>query len=218
MISIAKPDGSSPGTTTKAKDQNRIQIKLDKQSVLIENEGQTLYSGTHDLSPDKARYAGVRFLAKPSDKPLEDLTVPSVRISNPDASSSDLRSLTSDPAFCTISLAVTESQDLQAALPQEAYQQLQDELSKVIVGQTRVIEELLIAIFAAATASCRACPWPKRCSSPPSPAMEFLSPHSVHPRPDASDITGTDILQEDVERPPQIRISKRPDFRQHAFG
>ena len=82
-INIAKPDGSSPGTGAKAKDLNHIQIKLDKQFVLIENDGQTLYSGTHDLSPDKARYAGVRFLAKPSDKPLEDLTVPSVRILKP---------------------------------------------------------------------------------------------------------------------------------------
>ena len=83
MISIAKPDGSSPGTGVKAGDINHLQIKLDKQFVLIENEGQTLYSGTHDLSPDKARYAGVRFLVKPSDKPLEDLTVPSVRILKP---------------------------------------------------------------------------------------------------------------------------------------
>jgi hypothetical protein len=82
-ISIAKPDGSIKGIPAKAGDQNRIQIKLDKQSVLIENEGQTLYSGPHDLAPDKARYAGVRFLAKPSDKPLEDLTVPSVRILKP---------------------------------------------------------------------------------------------------------------------------------------
>jgi hypothetical protein len=82
-INIAKPDGSSPGTGVKAKDTNHIQIKLDKQFVLIEIDGQTLYSGTHDLSPDKARYAGVRFLVKPSDKPLEDLTVPSVRILKP---------------------------------------------------------------------------------------------------------------------------------------
>ncbi|HEV8378306.1 MAG TPA: hypothetical protein VGP99_05615 [Tepidisphaeraceae bacterium] len=82
-ISIAKPDGSIQGTGAKAKDLNHIQIKLDKQYVLIENDGQTLYSGTHDLAPDKARYAGVRFLVKPSDKPLEDLTVPSVRILKP---------------------------------------------------------------------------------------------------------------------------------------
>jgi hypothetical protein len=82
-IIIAKPDGSSPGTGAKAKDLNHIQIKLDKQFVLIENDGQTLYSGTHDLSLDKARYPGVRFLVKPSEKPLEDLTVPSVRILKP---------------------------------------------------------------------------------------------------------------------------------------
>src|ERR1051326_4209356 len=40
------------------------------------------------------------------------------------------------------SMAVTESQDLQTArYLSEAYQQLQEELSKVIVGQNRVIEE-----------------------------------------------------------------------------
>jgi len=82
-ISIARPDGSIPSIGVKAKDTNRIQIKLDRQFVLIENDGKTLYSGTHDLSPDKARYAGIRFLAKPSDKPMEDLTVPSVRILKP---------------------------------------------------------------------------------------------------------------------------------------
>jgi hypothetical protein len=82
-INIAKPDGSIQGSGTKAKDLNHIQIKLDKQSVLIENDGQTLYSGAHDLSPNKARYCGVRFLVKPSDKPLEDVTVPSVRILKP---------------------------------------------------------------------------------------------------------------------------------------
>jgi len=82
-IIIAKPDGSIKGNGSKASDTNHIQIKLDKQFVLIENDGKTLYSGTHDLSPDKARYAGVRFLVKPSDKPLEDVTVASVRILKP---------------------------------------------------------------------------------------------------------------------------------------
>lgn len=82
-INIAKPDGSIQGSGSKAKDTNHIQVKLDKQFVLIENDGKTLYSGAHDLSPDKARYAGVRFLVKPSDKPLEDVTVASVRILKP---------------------------------------------------------------------------------------------------------------------------------------
>jgi hypothetical protein len=83
VIIVAKPDGSIVGSGTKAKDLNHIQIKLDKQFVLIENDGQKLFSGPHDLSPDKGRYAGVRFLSKPSEKPLEDLTVQSVRILKP---------------------------------------------------------------------------------------------------------------------------------------
>jgi hypothetical protein len=82
-INIAKPDGSIQGSGSKAKDLNHIRIKLDKQFVVIENDGQTLYSGKHDLSPEKARYAGVRFLVKPSEKPLEDVTVHSVRVLKP---------------------------------------------------------------------------------------------------------------------------------------
>src|SRR5258705_10613113 len=46
-------------------------------------------------------------------------------------------------------MSVTDTHDLQSArYLAEACQQLEAELSKVIVGQTRVIEELLIAIFA----------------------------------------------------------------------
>jgi hypothetical protein len=83
LINVAKPDGSIQGTGAKAKDLNHIRIKLDKQFVIIENEGQTLYSGPHDLSDTKARYPGLRFLTKSSDKPIEDVTVQSLRILKP---------------------------------------------------------------------------------------------------------------------------------------
>ncbi len=82
-VNVAKPDGSIQGSGMRAKEVNHIQIKIDKQFVIIENEGQTLYSGPHGLSDTKARYPGIRFLSKSSDKPLEDVTVQSVRILKP---------------------------------------------------------------------------------------------------------------------------------------
>src|SRR6185503_10225298 len=46
-------------------------------------------------------------------------------------------------------MAVTETQDLQSArYLAEACEQIQSELAKVIVGQSGVIEEVLIAVFA----------------------------------------------------------------------
>ena len=83
IINVAKPDGSIQGSGMKANDVNHIVIKVDKQFVVVEDEGQTLYIGPHDLAQDKARYVGVRFLCKSSDKPVEDVTVQSVKISKP---------------------------------------------------------------------------------------------------------------------------------------
>src|SRR5258705_5859199 len=100
-------------------------------------------------------------------------------------------------------MSVTESQDLQSArYLSEAYQELQTELSKVIVGQTRVIEELLIAIFARGHCIMQGVPGLAKplLVSTIARAME-LSFRRIQFTPDLmpSDIPGTDILQEDVE-------------------
>src|SRR5438874_643291 len=100
-------------------------------------------------------------------------------------------------------MSVTESQDLQTArYLSEACQQLEAELSKVIVGQTRVIEELLIAIFARGHCIMQGVPGLAKTLlvSTVARAME-LSFRRIQFTPDLmpSDITGTDILQEDVE-------------------
>src|SRR5438552_3553777 len=100
-------------------------------------------------------------------------------------------------------MSVTESQDLQTArYLSEAYQQLQEELSKVIVGQTRVIEELLIAIFARGHCIMQGVPGLAKTLlvSTVARAME-LSFRRIQFTPDLmpSDITGTDILQEDAD-------------------
>jgi len=79
---------------------------------------------------------------------------------------------------------------------------LQAELGKVIVGQSRVIEEILIAVFARGHCLVQGVPGlaKTRIIATLATAME-LSFHRIQFTPDLmpSDITGTDILQEDPE-------------------
>src|SRR5207248_1047286 len=82
------------------------------------------------------------------------------------------------------------------------YTRLQDELGKVIVGQQRVIEELLIAIFSRGHCLMQGVPGLAKTLlvSTLAGAMD-LSYQRIQFTPDLmpSDITGTDILQEDPE-------------------
>jgi len=84
----------------------------------------------------------------------------------------------------------------------ETTHQLQAELSKVIVGQNRVIEELLIAIFARGHCLMQGVPRLAKTLlvSTLAGAMD-LTFHRIQFTPDLmhSDITGTDILQEDPD-------------------
>src|SRR3954465_8766800 len=84
----------------------------------------------------------------------------------------------------------------------EAYVRLQEELGKVIVGQQRVIEEILIAIFARGHCLMQGVPGLAKTLlvSTLAGAMD-LSYQRIQFTPDLmpSDITGTDILQEDPE-------------------
>jgi MoxR-like ATPase len=83
-----------------------------------------------------------------------------------------------------------------------AFKAIEAELAKVIVGQKRVIEELLIALFARGHCLVQGVPGLAKTLliSTLSQAMD-LSFHRIQFTPDLmpSDITGTDILQEDVE-------------------
>jgi MoxR-like ATPase len=84
----------------------------------------------------------------------------------------------------------------------QAYVRLQEELGKVIVGQQRVIEELLIAIFSRGHCLMQGVPGLAKTLlvSTLASAMD-LSYQRIQFTPDLmpSDITGTDILQEDPE-------------------
>ncbi|MGH7214318.1 MAG: AAA family ATPase [Tepidisphaeraceae bacterium] len=93
--------------------------------------------------------------------------------------------------------------DLEAAkFLGDAYQLLQRELGKVIVGQHRVIEEILIAIFARGHCLMQGVPGLAKTLlvSTVSQTMD-LTFHRIQFTPDLmpSDITGTDILQEDPD-------------------
>src|SRR5438477_13168610 len=93
--------------------------------------------------------------------------------------------------------------DLQAAeYLGEASRQLQQELGKVIVGQQRVIEELLIAIFSRGHCLMQGVPGlAKTLLVSTLAGATDLSYQRIQFTPDLmpSDITGTDILQEDPE-------------------
>jgi MoxR-like ATPase len=93
--------------------------------------------------------------------------------------------------------------DIQAAeYLGQAFQQLQGEIAKVIVGQRQVIEELLVAVFARGHCLMQGVPGLAKTLlvSTLSQAMD-LSFRRIQFTPDLmpSDITGTDILQEDPQ-------------------
>ncbi|MDP9172807.1 MAG: MoxR family ATPase [Planctomycetota bacterium] len=95
------------------------------------------------------------------------------------------------------------SSDLEAArYLGEACAKLTAELGKIIVGQSRVIEEVLIAIFARGHCLMQGVPGlaKTRLVSTLAQTMD-LSFHRIQFTPDLmpSDITGTDILQEDPD-------------------
>jgi MoxR-like ATPase len=84
----------------------------------------------------------------------------------------------------------------------EMYHRLCDELGKVIVGQQRVIEELLIAIFARGHCLMQGVPGLAKTLLVSTLAQTMdLSFRRIQFTPDLmpSDITGTDILQEDPD-------------------
>src|SRR5258708_37617529 len=117
--------------------------------------------------------------------------------------------------------------DLESAkLLADSYRRLQSELAKVIVGQNKVIEELLIAIFARGHCLMQGVPGLAKTLliSTLGRALD-LAFQRIQFTPDLmpSDITGTDILQEDPE-PGRRRFEspKSPTFtnltRAHAIN
>jgi MoxR-like ATPase len=85
---------------------------------------------------------------------------------------------------------------------ERAYNQLRDELSKVIVGQAEVIEQVLIAVFARGHALLEGVPGLAKTLLVSSLAQAMhLSFKRLQFTPDLmpSDVTGTDVIQENAE-------------------
>ena len=80
---VARADLSLVGANAKVDDVNQIVIKMDATSAVVQVNGQTLYTGPHGLSSHKARYPGVRFLTRGSEKSPEDVVVSSIRVLKP---------------------------------------------------------------------------------------------------------------------------------------
>ena len=99
--------------------------------------------------------------------------------------------------------AAIPASDLDAAkLLASSYARLRDELAKVIVGQPRVIDELLMALFARGHCLLQGVPGLAKTLLASTLARTMdLSFQRIQFTPDLmpSDITGTDILQEDPE-------------------
>src|SRR4051812_24516700 len=121
-----------------------------------------------------------------------------------------------DPEPFTTAGVVTTS-DVQAArMLGEACHQLRHELSKVIVGQDAVLEEILTAVFARGHCLMQGVPGLAKTLlvSTLAQAMD-LTFHRIQFTPDLmpSDITGTDILQEDPETgPAKFEFKTGPAF------
>jgi MoxR-like ATPase len=110
---------------------------------------------------------------------------------------------TAQPAGEGDGARAASASDVEAArFLEETYRRLQAELGKVIVGQAQVIEELLIAIFARGHCLMQGVPGLAKTLlvSTLARAMD-LSFKRIQFTPDLmpSDITGTDILQEEPE-------------------
>ena len=99
--------------------------------------------------------------------------------------------------------AISPNSELDAAkFLADSYKRLQEELATVIVGQTRVIEELLIGIFARGHCLMQGVPGlAKTLLISTLGQILDLSFQRIQFTPDLmpSDITGTDILQEDPD-------------------
>src|SRR5579863_7388063 len=96
--------------------------------------------------------------------------------------------------------AVTESDHEAVERLNQAYRKITDELSKVIVGQKRVIEELLIGMFAGGHCLLQGVPGLAKTLMVRTLADSLnLSFNRIQFTPDLmpADITGTDVIQED---------------------
>ena len=100
-------------------------------------------------------------------------------------------------------------------------EQINRELSKVIVGQHDVIEELLISLFAGGHCLITGAPGLAKTLLVSSVAKVFhLNFQRIQFTPDLmpADISGTEILEQTEDGRRQITVRQRTDFHQRAVG
>ena len=105
---------------------------------------------------------------------------------------------------------------------EQAYNRLRDELSKVIVGQNEVIEQVLVAMFARGHALLEGVPGLAKTLLISSLAKSLhLTFKRIQFTPDLmpSDVTGTEVIQEDPRNAPAgLQVPAGAAVRQHAAG
>ena len=114
-----------------------------------------------------------------------------------------------------MSLNTFEEEQLAVQQIRDGRQKIFDQLSKVIVGQTNVIEELLISLFAGGTCLITGAPGLAKTLLVRSIAQIFdLDFQRIQFTPDLmpADITGTEILQETESGQRQMQFVKGPIF------
>jgi hypothetical protein len=84
---VVLPDGTFASTgqnVPKPRDTITIRLTFNQQFAVVESDGKRLYAGPHQLSADRPRYVGVRFLRRGEVMGKDLCGVQSVRISQND--------------------------------------------------------------------------------------------------------------------------------------
>lgn len=80
--SVVLPGGDVEAQSQRARDLDKpltVRLTLDRTNVIVEMNGQRVWAGAHKLSPEKPRYAILRFLKRGSDR-ADPIFFQSVRI------------------------------------------------------------------------------------------------------------------------------------------
>ena len=121
----------------------------------------------------------------------------------------------------TTELSAYESERQTVEQLRESRKRIDEELSKVIVGQQEVSEQLLYCLFAGGHCLITGAPGLAKTLLVRSIAQIFhLKFQRIQFTPDLmpADITGTEILEEGDRRPPPDAVRQGADLRQRAAG
>lgn len=82
-VRVILPDGRSAAEQAlSGREAVTIRIRCNNDAAIIEQNGKPIWSGAHQLSPDRPRYVGVRYLARDGEK-LDAVSVRSLKVLQP---------------------------------------------------------------------------------------------------------------------------------------